>query len=125
MSWASGIIARHKEPYRPQEVDRACGVPQTAPEAGPKTVGEVMRVEFWLIGVGAVVGLTAIMLLLPDAGTKSANAVQKHIRSEREAVERARGDREEEETPRMRKLELEEMADAKRDPANRQGDEKK
>jgi hypothetical protein len=44
---------------------------------------------------------------------------------EREAVERARGDREEEETPRMRKLELEEMADAKRDPANRQGDEKK
>lgn len=133
MSWASGIITRspftaafsqtyqlrlhfprvrnfatgHKEPYRSQEVDRACGVPQTAPEAGPKTVGEVMRVEFWsvslfvlppsnfralsvelfadkddrLIGVGAVVGLTAIMLLLPDAGTKSANAVQKHIRS--------------------------------------------
>ena len=34
-----------------------------------------------LIGVGAVVGLTAIMLLLPDAGTKSANAVQKDIRS--------------------------------------------
>ena len=32
-----------------------------------------------LIGVGAVVGLIAIMLLLPDAGTKSANAVQKHI----------------------------------------------
>lgn len=44
---------------------------------------------------------------------------------EREAAERATGDREEEETPRMRMLELEEMADAKRDPVSRQGDEKK
>ena len=40
--------AGHKEPYRPQEVDRACGVPQTATEAGPKSV-EVMRVEVWSV----------------------------------------------------------------------------
>lgn len=34
-----------------------------------------------LIGIGTVVGLMVTMMLLPDAGTKSANAVQKHIRS--------------------------------------------
>lgn len=67
--------------------------------------------------------------------------MQKHIRSEtdnllypvecilkliictgeRESVERTRGDREERETPRMRKLELAEIENAKREKARKKG----
>ena len=34
-----------------------------------------------LISVGTIVGFAAFMLLMPDAGTKSADAIQKHVRS--------------------------------------------
>lgn len=36
-----------KKPYHPEEVDRACGVPQTAPEAGPRNVWGIMGPELW------------------------------------------------------------------------------
>lgn len=38
-----------KEPYRPPEVDRACGVPESAPEAGPKSAGGIMGPGLWYI----------------------------------------------------------------------------
>ncbi|KFX87955.1 hypothetical protein V490_07931 [Pseudogymnoascus sp. VKM F-3557] len=113
-----------KEPYHAPEVDRACGVPQSAPEAGPKSVGGIMGPELWLLGFGTAIGLAAFVVLAPNSGTKTGDAMQKHIRDERESLERRRGDTEEEETPRMRDLELAEIEYAKREKAQKESSRK-
>ncbi|KAK1082463.1 hypothetical protein LTR33_003904 [Friedmanniomyces endolithicus] len=85
---------------------RACGVPDTATEAGPKEPSEIL---FPLMCVGAGGGLimvSALYYLAPWSTSTSGSAIGQKMRDGRKAVERREGDLEMEETSMQRNEEV-------------------